>query len=256
MKKIALILIAAAFIAGSCTQTTNKQKHSETATNNFVYVSDSLKINEYLMYCFYANIPVIDSITDKLLLENIYAPTEISTDDYSEKGLQKALLKLNERYFSEIKADDWSSEPGFAEIYDKITMNVFSRENNFMTVIYTGEGYAGGAHGYYQETYKVFDLKNKQAVLLENIIENPEDEAWDRILKDELAAGYENGEDMLYVDTIPLNDNFCFDEEGITFVYNQYEIAPYSAGIIYIYIPFNKIEKLLMPDFAKLVLQN
>ena len=45
------------------------------------------------------------------------------------------------------------------------------------------------------------------------------------------------------------NQNFYFDSQGITFVYGQYEIAPYAAGIIPIHIPYSKIMEALKPDF-------
>ena len=250
MKKTVIILSILALIAGSCKQATNTEK------NNFADVSDSLKINETVTYYFDAKISVINSIADKLLLKSIYAPMGISTDDYSENGLQKALLNLKEQYFSETKADDWdwANDMGALEIYDRINMEVVSKKDNFLTIIYTQSGYAGGAHGFYHETYTMFDLKTGKEILLENIIKNPEDEAWDRVLKDKLAAEYGDIENMLLVDTIPLSVNFYFDEKGITFVYNQYEIASYAAGVISIQIPFKKIENLLTPDFIKRVL--
>jgi len=251
MKKTVIILALLAVVAGSCGQATKKQVEV-TETDNFVNVSDSLKINKSLIYYFDAKIPVFDSITDISLLENIYAPTKISTDDYSKNGLQKALSALKEQYFSETKAADWDEEGNFDSIDDQINMNVFSKTDNFMTIIYTHEGYAGGAHGFHRETYKMFDLKNSNPVLLENIIKNSTDEIWSRILKDKLLANDEEIYEMLLVDTIPLNDNFYFDNKGITFVYNQYEIAAYAAGVIYIQIPFEEIRKLLMPDYKEI----
>ena len=248
--KTILILIAIAFISGSSGQATKAQ---ELGIDNFVSVSDSLKINKSLTYYFDAKLPIFDSITDKSLLKSIYAPTKINTDNYSKNGLQKALLELKEQYFSEIKAGDWEWEweQNFYVIDDNFNMKVLSRKDNFLTIIYTHGGYAGGAHGYYKEIYKMFDLKNNKVVLLENIIKNPENEIWSKILKNRFLAEYEESAvDMLLVDTIPLSDNFYFDKEGITFVYNQYEITAYAAGVIYIQIPFKTIEKFLIFNFS------
>jgi len=209
MKYYLYALIALACIAGSCNKATKTQ---ETVTENFVDVSDSLKITESLKYYFEAKIPVFDSITDKSLLKNIYAPTEINTDDYSRNGLQKALLELKERYFSDVKSGDWDWIENFLEIYDKINMEVFSRKDNFLTTVYTHDGYAGGAHGHFQEIYKMFDLKNNKAVLLENIVKNPEDESWDKILRDRLLAEYKEVEDIISKTS---GKRVCFIGDGI-----------------------------------------
>jgi hypothetical protein len=39
--------------------------------------------------------------------------------------------------------------------------------------------------------------------------------------------------------------------EGLVFIYNTYEIAPYAAGSTEIVIPWNKIEKILTPAFRE-----
>ena len=281
MKKTIIILTLLALIVGSCGQTKKDEEVEEQGaiekTDDFVYVSDSIEINKSVTYCFNASIPVFDFITDKSLLASIYAPifnsitdqspesisapTQISMADYSKNGLHKALLELKERCFPNwVEDDDWDEDDSeYEQKYnyeDKFDMNVFWRNDNFLTVTYTVYNYTGGAHGNYSETYSTFDLNNNTAVLLKNVIKNPEEKAWNRILKECLLADvkYEDIEDMLLVDAIFPNDSFYFDNEGITFVYSPYEIAAYAAGVIYLRVPFKDIEELLMPDFAKLVL--
>ena len=236
-----------------------KEQEVITETNNFVYVSDSLKINKFATYYFHIKVPVLDSITDISLLESMYAPIGISTNDYTKNNLQKILLEQKEQYFSENAPDlnEFDNEDEsdmFYALDDAINMEVFSRKDNFLTMIYTYSGYGGGAHGYYNEIYKIFDIKNRKPVLLEDIIINTDEETWSSTLMNKLPDEDGNIADMLLVDTISLTDNFYFDNEGITFVYNKYEIAAYAAGVIYIKIPFKDIKGLLTPDFTKLVL--
>lgn len=49
---------------------------------------------------------------------------------------------------------------------------------------------------------------------------------------------------MLDGDTLALSDNFAFTENGLLFIYNSYEIAPYAMGIISITLPYDLIEHL------------
>ncbi len=50
------------------------------------------------------------------------------------------------------------------------------------------------------------------------------------------------------IDEIAPNNNFWMNEEGIHYAYNQYEIAPYSMGVIDIFIPYGELEEILIPD--------
>ena len=50
--------------------------------------------------------------------------------------------------------------------------------------------------------------------------------------------------EMLFIQEVEPNDNFYITEDGVTFIYNHYEIAPYAMGIIKITIPWNELEGL------------
>jgi hypothetical protein len=56
-------------------------------------------------------------------------------------------------------------------------------------------------------------------------------------------AGYFFKDDKFY-----LNNNFLVDPEGLTFLYNAYEIAPYVMGPIELKIPHSSIQKLIKED--------
>lgn len=48
-------------------------------------------------------------------------------------------------------------------------------------------------------------------------------------------------------DIVP-NNNFWLNEEGIHYSYNQYEIAPYSMGVINVTVPYADLSDILLPD--------
>ena len=48
-------------------------------------------------------------------------------------------------------------------------------------------------------------------------------------------------------DIVP-NDNFWLSAEGINYSYNQYEIAPYSMGVIDVTVPYSELKNILLPE--------
>ena len=79
------------------------------------------------------------------------------------------------------------------------------------------------------------------------IFKNPDDANWDKILKNNFVD--KDQKDMMIADKIKLNNNFYFDKDKITFVYNQYEITAYAAGVVYITLNFKDIKAQLTPEF-------
>jgi len=47
------------------------------------------------------------------------------------------------------------------------------------------------------------------------------------------------------------NKNFYFNDKGLAFMYNPYEVASYAQGQIVVFIPFNELKSYLVPAFAE-----
>ena len=50
------------------------------------------------------------------------------------------------------------------------------------------------------------------------------------------------------INDIAPNNNFWMNDKGVHYVYNQYEIAPYSMGPIEITIPFEEVLSIIIPE--------
>ncbi len=116
--------------------------------------------------------------------------------------------------------------------------------------------YLGGAHGNYLIIHYNLDLKTGRKINLADIFaegyEKKLNETAESIFRQQYeihrrqnldAAGYwfENNKFLL-------NDNFTLSRTGITFQYNQYEIAPYSFGAPEVFIPWEKLKIILKED--------
>ena len=156
----------------------------------------------------------------------------------------------------------------------------------YITYMSNAEGFMGGAHGYaiatgqtfrksdgkrigyeteYDQATETFHQKDQTlfsdpqspklfALIKEGVrsyfAEFETDVKTDEALKD-LLIGVED------INRIPLPSAApYFTKEGLSFVYQQYEIAPYAAGMVSFNIPYAKIRPFLTKDASALVNDN
>lgn len=259
-----LALTSAAFLAFfNCTKTEKQisessvKPHSlEVSTPIFtidsVKVNDSLKVDENLTTAFQSKVLVFPNISNKTVLDSIYSPINIKLESYAKDQISEALKKQQNDFYksSEKILEEW--KPDVKQTWEQNSnMKLFSTLENFITIQYTSNGYTGGAHGYYNEIYKVFDVKTNKTIQRSDILKVQDPKIWSRILMDHfLKNDLEKGQaEMLLVKEIPLNSNFYFDKDHLYFLYNQYEIAAYAAGPVLIKIPFSEIKPFLNDEF-------
>ena len=73
-------------------------------------------------------------------------------------------------------------------------------------------------------------------------------------MSDEELLDYLFAEQTEDLDNLPLPGNAPYlSETGVVFLYTQYEIAPYSSGIITFEIPFADIHPFLTPEAQELI---
>lgn len=112
--------------------------------------------------------------------------------------------------------------------------------------------FAGGAHGMEATQYLVFDLKTGKKIKEQDIFEEGFEPKIIDLLKKQIMFdnGFESEEQMLNngyfaAENIRPNGNFYISEEGITYIFNPYEIGAYSLGATEVTIPFRKIRSAL-----------
>ncbi len=223
---------------------------SSVIVSDSVRIEDSVSINKKISAFYSAKALVFSGIEDKVLLDSIYLHSGIHLGSYSKETLLKAIQKNEENYFEESKKYAKEFTPEYDQTWDETSdMNVFSHKKDLLIITYENSGFSGGAHGYYHIFFKNFDLKNKKTLELKDIFKDPAKMKWNQLL----SSYFDNDDqkEMLLVDKIPVNNNFYIDEEGISFVYNQYEITAYAAGVITISIPYADIKSFLKPEFKQ-----
>lgn len=94
--------------------------------------------------------------------------------------------------------------------------------------------YTGGAHGLRAVTFDVYDLTTGALVPEQDLFADGSEDGLSELLFLSLEAYLEReGSELDVMLSMPgPNGNFSVSEEGVTWCYNPYEIAPYSMGCI------------------------
>lgn len=112
-------------------------------------------------------------------------------------------------------------------------------------LIYT-YGYSGGAHGLDSEQGMTFSLSNGKTVTEEDLFRRDYKAELSRILTENLPKSVtKDVYDMIFIKNIEPNGNFYVDSDGVTYIYERYEIGPYVSGLVRVSIPWNELTDIL-----------
>ncbi len=121
--------------------------------------------------------------------------------------------------------------------------------------------YTGGAHGNYGSGFYNYDLVHRKELSLSDLVTKAGIKALPKLLEKnyKLANGIPMEKSLteagLFVDTIPVNDNFIITPGTLMFNYVPYEIASYADGEVKIYIPIEEVKEYLKPQALELLKQ-
>ena len=112
--------------------------------------------------------------------------------------------------------------------------------------------YTGGAHGNRYLLIQNYDLETGDMVNEQDLFIDDYYEPLKSLLLEALIAQTDEAETRKdlrrlgysVADVVP-NENFYVTDEGITYVYNPYEIAPYAMGCIEIFLPWETVRPLI-----------
>ncbi|KQC13877.1 MAG: hypothetical protein APR63_07050 [Desulfuromonas sp. SDB] len=156
------------------------------------------------------------------------------------------------RLYYESNADDplnigWEDQRTVEVIYNY--HNIFSVGCNFYS-------FTGGAHPNGWTDYYNFDIQTGEVIDLQYLFSYRETKKLQTTGENLFRDMYgirpdENFSDYDFWfpdDEFYLTENFFIDDQGLTFYYNSYEIAPYSSGPTELHIPYELIVDLIDQD--------
>lgn len=203
---------------------------------------------------------------DLARLQEIFNGTFFNSQAFGPLSPNEALDRYLEEYTNEYRelGNDYYEEMGKLEgdnqpawyWYQLHKSNeVLYHDNSILSYSVNHETYTGGAHGSLQVLYYTINLSNLTTITEKDIFKpNYHNTLTDKII-DNLMKKYEvnTPEELLNqgffdITEIAPNNNFWINNEGIHYIYNQYEIAPYSMGPIEVTIPYKDVQSIIMPD--------
>lgn len=184
-------------------------------------------------------------------------------EPYRDLTPQEAVEQYEEDYLKNYKSleEDFKSELTFSgdtpvsawfSYYEMSANDIIYNKGDILSYTITYESYTGGAHGAHSTINEVLNLATGEPIPEEEIfIDNYQDRLAeilvDQIAKQNQVADPKELENMGFfsIDEIYPNGNFLVDEEGITYDFNEYEIAAYVVGTIHVELPYSTIRHLL-----------
>lgn len=264
MKKFYL-LIPLIVLCFACVKQQNANESKITEESNFP--SDKMEFTSYSDSATYhiagrENMPSIN------ISYNITYPTETEKNSLiiksfisncignkfaNEKSVESAVKTAIKENIANYKNEVCGSESE-KDIKSEVWMNhSFECENE---ILYNAHGfisyacatysYTGGVHGLVTTSYYVYDFYDNEEITLSNIFNEESLPAILTLIKEKLSQWeYADGIDM---GSVSVTENFYINDEGICWIYNPYEIAPYALGAIEVKLPFSEIKNYIIED--------
>ena len=181
-----------------------------------------------------------------------FSPKEV-VEKYSENYL--ATYKAEEANFKRERENHESGMLKSWYSYHESSHNqVVYNRNDIISFVNFTESYFGGAHGSHQYINRVIDLKTGRRITENDIFIDGFSDDLAKIIVDEIAlANKVEVSDLenigfFSVNEIYPNQNFYVDDTGITYTFNEYEIAAYVVGPVSVKIPYEKLLLLLRKE--------
>ncbi|MDR1781284.1 MAG: DUF3298 and DUF4163 domain-containing protein [Tannerella sp.] len=184
-------------------------------------------------------------------------------EEYATLTPQNAAREFTDDHFM-VHAEEWAeNHEAYEDMdYSESTSETFLgnavkyNSDGIISVVFQRYSYTfGAAHGGSFFLGAVFDAATGSQIEENDVFIDDYHDELARIIVEQLLESHNAdtestpGEtDFFDLSEIRPNKNFYVDNEGITYIYNEYEIAPYAYGAISVMVPFEKVRHLLRPE--------
>ncbi len=161
-------------------------------------------------------------------------------DNVSSKTIEEGIRSFHKNYKNFIK--DFPESP---QVWDaQIDGEVLYESEEITTISITSYVNTGGAHGILNISFLNFDNSNGQRIINKDLFKDID--GFKKIAQIHFKETIKEKDVIFENNEFELPTNIAYTEDGIVLLYNTYEIAPYSTGIIEFAIPFKKANAFLV----------
>lgn len=173
------------------------------------------------------------------------------TDKKFERKINKHLKMRAMKLKNQAKANGRQEETATKTIRYEVISNYKIKEstNNYLTIGLFDYIYTGGSHGLPNQSYIVIDISENKILTLNQLFDDKVDykENIRNLIQQQIEERTEKGQlfydDLFHMLTVKEDERFYINPNGdLVIVFNVYEIAPYTSGIIEFTLPKEKLE--------------
>lgn len=169
-------------------------------------------------------------------------------EDTDSLTLDGAITQFENRFIS--FKNDFEADATPWEV--NINSEVIFQSINVITISIDSYTFTGGAHGNSVITLLNFNPKTGHLYSQDEMLKPSKDfvELVKRHFNEEMASK-NNGDSGNYVigDDFKLPENIGFNEEGVIFLYNNYELTSFADGITEFTIPYSEVSKVIKINY-------
>ncbi len=229
-----------------------KLKESRTSVEMKKFVAEStVPCNSDSVPCarFEVNYPLFPGL-DKTVQTKLQQQFDKAVNS-GEPGDVKSMDAEGKEFIDEYKEFKALTPDNATGWYRNVAITLLLFNDSLLSLQVTDESYAGGAHGNYALTFINVRPESGETFRLSDILKPGYDKALNVIGEEvfrktrELpdTASFEFNGYTFPDNHFGLNDNYGFSQEGISFYFNSYEVAPYVMGPTEVLIPYDRIKE-------------
>lgn len=159
-----------------------------------------------------------------------------------DKAVETCVEEWKKGYAEDLKGTEYEDIPGYALSYVYFCSDTISFVNDaLLQMIGYSYTYAGGAHGFGGFIAHLFNFQTGKEYTRNDIFKTEKETDIRRLIIAEIPKYIEDG-DTFEEDAVWTEEtDFALTDEGISFLYSDYELGSYSLGSLEIPVPFAKI---------------
>lgn len=195
---------------------------------------------------------------NKTLCSEIFLSSGAATPDSAMQHFADSLgAQFTQELVDFFEPDDEDAASRFDYLW-RMTGETTAENQKTLGYVYHIESYMGGAHGGYETYFLNFrrdgSLLHRQDVFRDDAYQQLLDLMLAQLLKDygcQTIGQLRDSTSITMLGDLYVEKNFLLEADSVTFNFNQYEIAPYSAGAIGIRLGYDQLADVLTDEFKK-----
>jgi hypothetical protein len=179
----------------------------------------------------------INSVIQKTVITALHIG---EPDNITSKSIEESITAFNDEY-NAFKTDFSETEQPWEA---QIDADIMYQSSEIISIAITSYVNTGGAHGLLNIAILNFDTETGNLIEHSALFSNTE--GFKAVAQKHFKAATKDKDLFLEHDGFELPANMGYSDGGIVLLYNTYEIAPYSTGIIQFTIPFEEVNPYLV----------